>query len=58
MKLCITGGSDFHGPTVRAGVTLGRGMGSSQSRQAARWYDQAWQRRHGHGPEERPACLS
>ncbi|MBF93911.1 MAG: phosphoesterase [Myxococcales bacterium] len=59
MKLCITGGSDFHGPTVRAGVTLGRGYGKlSIPDKLLDGMIKARQRRHGHGPEERPACLS
>ena len=58
MNLCITGGSDFHGPTVRTGVTVGRGYGKlSIPDKLLDGMVQAWQRRHGHGPEDRPACL-
>ena len=58
MNLCITGGSDFHGPTVRAGVTVGRGYGKlSIPDKLLDGMVLAWQRRHGHGPEDRPACL-
>ncbi|MBM65163.1 MAG: phosphoesterase [Myxococcales bacterium] len=58
MNLCITGGSDFHGPTVRAGVSVGRGYGKlSIPDKLLDGMVLAWQRRHGHGPEDRPACL-
>lgn len=58
MGLCATGGSDFHGPTVRQGVKIGVGYGKLLvPDKLLDGMVLAWQRRHGHGPEDRPECL-
>jgi hypothetical protein len=58
MNLAITGGSDFHGPNVRKGVSIGVGYGSMNLPDSLLdGLVEAWRKRHGHSASEMPACL-
>jgi predicted metal-dependent phosphoesterase TrpH len=58
MNLAITGGSDFHGPNVRKGVSIGVGYGSMNLPDSLLdGLVEAWRKRHGHSASEVPTCM-
>ena len=58
LDLAITGGSDFHGPNVRKGVSIGVGYGSMNLPDSMLdGLVRAWRKRHGHSQSEVPSCL-
>jgi predicted metal-dependent phosphoesterase TrpH len=58
MKLAITGGSDFHGPTVRPKVSIGVGYGKMAIRdELLDGLVAAWRKRHKQPEDASPECL-
>ena len=58
MNLAVTGGSDFHGPNVRKGVSIGVGYGTMNLPDSLLdGLVEAWRKRHGHSADEVPTCL-
>ena len=58
LNLAVTGGSDFHGPKVRKGVSIGVGYGSMNIPDSLLdGLVEAWRKRHGHSASEMPTCL-